>query len=153
MATKESRVTERISSNQTALVEVLIAAVIIGASASLFATLIFDALKDRIWLLLITNSAVLLLSILFLSKKLGRSRQAQVRIAGFFIYNPSDNSLYDIPEYDYGEKLYRYLNAAFIENEALKRKIQRKVYSYSRNFTWPVVAKSYARLYRRVLNT
>jgi len=40
-----------------------------------------------------------------------------------------------------------------LEDEELRRNIQRKVYSYSRNFTWPVVAKSYAELYRRVLNT
>jgi glycosyltransferase involved in cell wall biosynthesis len=39
-----------------------------------------------------------------------------------------------------------------LDDEELKRKIQRKVYSYSRDFTWNVVAKRYARLYRRMLN-
>ena len=40
-----------------------------------------------------------------------------------------------------------------LEDEELRSNIQRKVYSYSRKFTWPVVAKCYAELYRRVLNT
>ena len=40
-----------------------------------------------------------------------------------------------------------------LEDDELRRKIQKKVYSYSRNFTWPVVAKRYADLYRRILNT
>jgi glycosyltransferase involved in cell wall biosynthesis len=40
-----------------------------------------------------------------------------------------------------------------LEDEELRRNMQRKVYSYSRNFTWPVVAKRYAELYRRILNT
>jgi len=40
-----------------------------------------------------------------------------------------------------------------LEDEELRRNIQGKVYSYSRDFTWPVVAKRYAELYRRILNT
>lgn len=40
-----------------------------------------------------------------------------------------------------------------LEDEELRRNMQRKVYSYSRDFTWAVVAKRYAGLYRRVLNT
>jgi len=40
-----------------------------------------------------------------------------------------------------------------LEDEELRKNIQRKVYSYSRNFTWSVVANRYADLYRRMLNT
>jgi glycosyltransferase involved in cell wall biosynthesis len=40
-----------------------------------------------------------------------------------------------------------------LEDEELRRSIQKKVYSYSRSFTWPVVANKYAELYRRILNT
>jgi glycosyltransferase involved in cell wall biosynthesis len=40
-----------------------------------------------------------------------------------------------------------------LEDKELRRNIQRKVYSYSRNFTWSVVANKYAELYRRILNT
>jgi len=39
-----------------------------------------------------------------------------------------------------------------LEDEELRRNMQRKVYSYSRDFTWAVVAKRYAGLYRRMLN-
>jgi glycosyltransferase involved in cell wall biosynthesis len=39
-----------------------------------------------------------------------------------------------------------------LNDEELRRNIQRKVYSYSRDFTWNVVAKRYATLYRRMLN-
>jgi glycosyltransferase involved in cell wall biosynthesis len=39
-----------------------------------------------------------------------------------------------------------------LEDEKLKRTIQKKVYSYSRDFTWGVVAKRYAELFRRVIN-
>ena len=40
-----------------------------------------------------------------------------------------------------------------LEDEELRRSIQKKVYSYSRSFTWPAVANKYAELYRRILNT
>ena len=40
-----------------------------------------------------------------------------------------------------------------LEEKELRRDIQRKVYSYSRNFTWSIVANKYAELYRRILNT
>ncbi len=39
-----------------------------------------------------------------------------------------------------------------LDDEELRRNMQRKVYNYSRDFTWPVVAKRYAELYRRILN-
>lgn len=40
-----------------------------------------------------------------------------------------------------------------LSDEELRSKIQKKVYSYSRDFTWNVVAKRYTELYRRMLNT
>jgi glycosyltransferase involved in cell wall biosynthesis len=39
-----------------------------------------------------------------------------------------------------------------LDDGELRRNMQRKVYSYSRDFIWPVVAKRYAELYRRILN-
>jgi glycosyltransferase involved in cell wall biosynthesis len=38
-----------------------------------------------------------------------------------------------------------------LESEKVRRNMERKVYSYSRNFTWPVVARKYVELYRRIL--
>ena len=40
-----------------------------------------------------------------------------------------------------------------LEDEKQRRNMQRKVYSYSRDFTWAVVAKRYAELFRRVINS
>ena len=40
-----------------------------------------------------------------------------------------------------------------LEDEKLRRKIQEKVYKYSRDFIWSSVAKKYSDLYRRILNT
>jgi len=40
-----------------------------------------------------------------------------------------------------------------LENEKLKRSIEQKVYNYSRDFTWPKVAKKYADLFRRLINS
>ena len=40
-----------------------------------------------------------------------------------------------------------------LEDEELRRNMQRKVYSYSRDFTWAVVAKRYAELFRRMINS
>ena len=40
-----------------------------------------------------------------------------------------------------------------LEDEKLRRSIERKVYSYSRDFTWPIVAKRYADLFRRTINS
>jgi glycosyltransferase involved in cell wall biosynthesis len=40
-----------------------------------------------------------------------------------------------------------------LEDEKLRRSMERKVYSYSRDFTWPIVAKRYADLFRRTINS
>ena len=40
-----------------------------------------------------------------------------------------------------------------LEDEKQRRNMQRKVYSYSRDFTWAVVAKRYAELFRRIINS
>lgn len=40
-----------------------------------------------------------------------------------------------------------------LENEELRRNMQKKVYSYSREFTWARVAKKYADLFRRMINS
>lgn len=39
-----------------------------------------------------------------------------------------------------------------LEDEKLRKNMQNMVYNYSRDFTWEVVAKKYASLYRRILN-
>ena len=40
-----------------------------------------------------------------------------------------------------------------LEDEKQKRNMQRKVYNYSRDFTWAAVAKRYAELFRRMINS
>jgi glycosyltransferase involved in cell wall biosynthesis len=40
-----------------------------------------------------------------------------------------------------------------LEDEEQKRNMQRKVYNYSRDFTWAAVAKRYAELFRRMVNS
>ena len=40
-----------------------------------------------------------------------------------------------------------------LEDEEQKRNMQRKVYNYSRDFTWAAVAKRYAELFRRMINS
>jgi glycosyltransferase involved in cell wall biosynthesis len=40
-----------------------------------------------------------------------------------------------------------------LEDEEQKRNMQRKVYNYSRDFTWAAVAKRYAELFRRIINS
>jgi len=40
-----------------------------------------------------------------------------------------------------------------LEDEKQKRNMQRKVYIYSRDFTWAVVAKRYSELFRRMINS
>jgi len=48
-------------------------------------------------------------------------RREQVReYEAFFLYSKKQNSLVDVPRYDFAEKLTMYLKAAFVENEALK---------------------------------
>jgi len=43
--------------------------------------------------------------------------------------------------------------SVLLKNEGLRRKMEKKVYEYSRKFVWPNVAMRYAELFRRVLKT
>lgn len=117
----EVHITKKIISNRTELIEILVPAFIIGIIASLFATLIFNEFKNSPFILFLFTLIVLILSFLFLSKKLNNQMKSKIEIKGFFIHNKTDNVLLDIPMYNYGEKLHEFMKSAFLENEALKK--------------------------------
>jgi len=136
MKTHKNKLIEQVSKNRTALIEILTAAFIVGVCASIFGAYIFDVFKQNKSYLFGITALLLIVSFVFLSKKLGSTRKNSIDIEGFLVYNPKDNTLHDVPEYHYGEKIRGFINSAFSENKALKKQWDKEPISslYNSNF-------------------
>lgn len=111
---------DQVTNSRSAFLEVLIAAIILAISASGVASIIFDYFKESPSYLLLFFVAVMFFSIVVLAKKIGNARSHKLDVEGYINIDPKENELIDIPRYDYGEHLVRYLNGAFKENPALR---------------------------------
>lgn len=112
---------ESMSVKRSALIEILIVGVLIGVSVSALGSIVFDKFKDNVVILFIVLLLILALCVWLLSKKFYTSRRAVISTSGFFIYVKESNEVKDIPRYHFSENLVRHLNAAFCENEAIRR--------------------------------
>ncbi len=112
---------ESISVKRSAFFEILIVGVLIGVSVSTLGSIVFDKFKDNTTILFIALLIILVFCMWLLSKKFIKSRRAVFSSSGFFIYVKESNKVKDIPRYRFSENLVRHLNAAFCENEAIKR--------------------------------
>ncbi|EHU5198709.1 hypothetical protein M2G95_21395 [Vibrio vulnificus] len=117
----KNKVIERLTISRATLLEVVVAAFLLGICASLSASIIYDSLKSKPYFLLLLIIALSVVCMLFLFKKLWSARKASIDIDGFLIYSDKSNSIVSVPRYDLSEEVCDYLSSAFSENEALKR--------------------------------
>lgn len=111
---------DQITSSRSAFLEVLVATIVLAISASGIASIIFEYFKESPTYLLLFLVVVMFLSIIVLAKKIGNARSHKLNIEGYINIDPTENELINVPRYDYGEDLFRYLKGAFKENPALR---------------------------------
>lgn len=117
----QNNVAEKLSASKTALIEVLTVGFLMGVCASISATLIYENFKGHLSILYLGLASLLVWCIFFLSKKFTHSGKAKISVTGFLTYLKDENSIKTIPRYRFSEKISRYLESAFNENEALRR--------------------------------
>ncbi|HCM0974815.1 hypothetical protein ACEV7K_22210 [Vibrio parahaemolyticus] len=115
-----SRVVQKITNSRSAFLEVIVAAIFIGVCVGIVATHIYSVNQAKSELIFWGAIATLIASMYALSRNLGSSSNAQLRIRSFVLISNSENKVVDVPRYDYHEDLRRYLKGAFEENSALK---------------------------------
>ena len=105
--------------NRTLLIELISVAVMLAIGIELMASQIMQSFQIPSWAWYLIGSFLIIIPLVFLSRKLITERNRSSRIGGFFIIQEKENTLLRINRYPLGERLYRHLHAAFVENPAL----------------------------------
>ena len=108
-------------SGRGALLELFFAAVLLALGVNLLASGIaafFDVTSGR---LILTSSALIVISFGLIARKLLEQRCVQRRFSGLFVYNKQRNELVRIPAYEFSEAVSGYLDSLFSENEAIRK--------------------------------
>ena len=105
--------------NRGALLQILVAAVILAIGVNLLSSAIEDSLssKSALWglsFLLLGVSAILL------AKQTIPSRHVNRDMSGFLIFRTETKELIEVPRYDYSQKFKSFLEGLFAENSAPK---------------------------------
>lgn len=105
--------------NRGALLQILVAAVVLAVGVNLLSSAIEGSLsgKPALWG---TSLLLLGLSALVVAKQTIPSRHAHRKMSGFIIFNSQTNELIKAPRYDYSEKLKSFIEGLFAENSAPK---------------------------------
>lgn len=117
----KNKVIERLTISRSMLLEVVVAAFLLGICASLSASVAYDSLRNKPHFLYLLIFVLSVICMLFLFKKLWSARKASIDIDGFLIYSDKSNRIVNVPRYHLSEEICDYLNSAFSENEAIKR--------------------------------
>lgn len=111
----------RLLDNRKLLLELLIGAVFLSLSINLISSAILSLSWITPLCAFVLALTLSVTSITYFAARLLWFRTSKYFFGGFIILDKSKNEVADIPRYDYGRDLHRYMQAAFAENAAIKR--------------------------------
>lgn len=116
-----SGIVTRLLDNRKVLVELVIAAILLSLSVNLISSSIME-LKwiSPLWAFVLASLLAVMCGIYFVVKLLWYRTHTH-NFRGFIILDSKKNAIVDIPRYDYGRDLHKYMQAAFAENMAIKK--------------------------------
>lgn len=106
--------------NRGALLQVLVAAVLLALGVNLLSTAITDALGNKFALYALTLS-LLALSLAIVVRQTIPSRRVHRKITGFVVFRSESSELVKVPRYNFSEQLNSFVEGLFAENTAPKR--------------------------------
>jgi hypothetical protein len=118
---KESRILTAILKGRGTIVELFIAAVVIGLGVNLLASGVAVYLGNSLKLIFTTSVVLVALGFALIARKTVALRTVKQRLSGFFCLDRNTNELHEVPEYEYSEQMFRSFRSLFAENEAPKK--------------------------------
>jgi hypothetical protein len=120
--TSKKEVLSEFLSNRNTLIELIIVAIIIGIGIEFLSSSLFDIIapnyKNLLFLLL--GTLMCLSALVFFFVKFFGVKNIQKEIKGFFIINKESNEIVSIDNYDFASHLKRNIEAAILEDMAIK---------------------------------
>ncbi|MDI5886486.1 hypothetical protein [Flavobacterium yafengii] len=110
--------------NRKKVLELIIISIILGIGVSFISSSLFDYLQieNNNALCLSIGLFLTLVSLIYFTYSLFGKRIFDKEINGFFLVDRENESLIDIDNYYYSNKIYQYLNSARIEDSAIDKK-------------------------------
>jgi hypothetical protein len=102
------------------LVQLFIAAVVLGLGVNILSSAIADMYADAIFALWILAFSLILLGLALIARQTIPSRRMEKILSGFVVFHRGTSDLIEVPRYGYGEDLTSYLEGLFSENSAPK---------------------------------
>jgi len=116
---KSPRFIDDVLLSQEKIVENIIILFLLAFGINLLANQILSYLNPIFSIIL--GIALICLTIFYILIPIIHKRQRHQQYNAFFIYNKNDNKLVEVPHYEFSSDLITYMNAAFVENENLKK--------------------------------
>lgn len=104
-----------------ALIELVLAAVVLALGVNLLATSVAVYFQDAAWSLVLLGISLSILSIAVISRRTFASSHIERELKGFVCFRRETSELIPIPRYAYGEEIGTYLKALFAENDAPRK--------------------------------
>jgi len=121
MADVNSSLITRLLNNRKAFLEVVIAAILLALSLNLISGCLLELTWISPFVTFVVAISLTLICTLYFVVRLLWTRTHTYNFKGFIIYDSKQSKVVDIPRYDYGYHLRRFMEAAFAENEAIKK--------------------------------
>ncbi|MDC7712414.1 hypothetical protein [Vogesella indigofera] len=103
------------------IVELVLAAVVLGLGVNLIASAIGTYFQDAVWSLALLGFSLVVLGIAVTARRMFGANSIDRRFEGFICFRHQSFELIPVPRYEYVEKLIKHVNALFAENEAPKK--------------------------------
>jgi len=105
--------------SQEKIVENIILLLLLAFGINLLANQILSYLNPIFSIIL--GISLICLTVLYILMPIIRKRRRRQQYNAFFVYNKKENKLIEVPDYEFSSDLITYMNAAFAENENLKK--------------------------------
>lgn len=117
---KSENAINQLLKNKSNLYEVVFIAILLSLSINLVSSSLPALLHLSNFSSFILGLSIGSVAVIYLIVRLVGAKHKSIALNGFFIYETDSNKVISIPRYRYAEKLSKYLNAIFAENEAIK---------------------------------
>lgn len=104
-----------------AVLELVVAAVVLALGVNLLATAIAHLFGTSNQAMLWTSVALVVVSLALIARRTIVSRSVSRSFEAFLCYHKKENRLIEVPRYAFSENISNYLNGLFAENEAPKK--------------------------------
>ena len=106
--------------DRSSIVELVLAAVVLGLGVNLLATAVGIYFQDAVWPLTLLGASLVVLGISVTARRLFGASRIERKFEGFVCFRRETSELIPVPQYEYVEKLIDHVTALFAENEAPK---------------------------------